>query len=93
MSTRNSRKKTRINCVGSIDDRGSQSNNDFDSISPESCHYITREQAYSENEIEPAQKSQNFQFISLARQFSFLDGDRSEMYLCLHSSRSEFMPV
>ena len=88
MSTRNSRKKTRINCVGSIDDRGSQSNNDF-----ESCHYITREQAYSENEIEPAQKSQNFQFISLARQFSFLDGDRSEMYLCLHSSRFEFMPV
>jgi hypothetical protein len=51
MSTRNSRKKTRINSVGSIDDRGSQSNNDFDSISPESCHYITREQAYSGNEI------------------------------------------
>jgi hypothetical protein len=51
MSTRNSRKKTRINCVGSIDDYGSQSNNDFDSISPESCHYITREQAYSGNEI------------------------------------------
>ena len=51
MSTRNSRKKTRINCVGSIDDHGSQSNNDFDSISPESCHYLTREQAYSGNEI------------------------------------------
>jgi hypothetical protein len=44
-----------------------------------------------------------FQFIPLARQFSFIDGfcyhvlfqcqgysrDRSEMYFCLHSSRSE----
>ena len=72
MSTRNSRKKHAL--IVSAEDRGSQSNNDFDSISPESCHYITREQAYSGNEIEPAQKSQNFQFISLARQFSFLDG-------------------
>ena len=55
MSTRNSRKKTRINVSATlmtcIDDRGSQSNNDFDSISPESCHYLTREQAYSGNEI------------------------------------------
>jgi hypothetical protein len=50
MFPRNSRKKHAL-MFGNIDDRGSQSNHDFDSISPESCHNLTREQAYSGNEI------------------------------------------
>jgi hypothetical protein len=46
MSTHNSRKKTRINVSATLMIAAA--------ISPESCHYITRAQAYSGNEIAKA---------------------------------------
>ena len=47
MSTRNSRKKTRMNVSATLMIAAANQI----TISPESCHYITREQAYSGNEI------------------------------------------
>jgi hypothetical protein len=79
MFPRNSRKKHALVCrqhssvVGNIDDRGSQSNHDFDSISPESCHNITREQAYSGNEIGLGLVL--FTFFNIQRFFTWKDWD------------------